>query len=149
MSLEENKALVQRLYDDLFNHSRLRLADELFDASFVNHAAPPCTPLGPDGVRQVIANLRSACPDCRYLIEDLIAEDDKVVARVTFSGTHAGVFHSLQPTGRHIVQEQIHILRIAEGHGIEHWAAWDNLDLLRQMGARIAPARRATLPRTT
>jgi predicted ester cyclase len=140
MSPDENKALVQRLYDDLFNRGRLRLADQLIAPDFVNHVVPPGTPQGPDGVRHIITMLRSACPDSRYVIEDLIAEDDKVAARVTFSGTHAGVFQGLPPTGQRVLQEQIHILRIAGERGAELWAAWDNLALLRHVGGRVVRA---------
>ncbi len=134
MTLDENKALAQRLYDDLFNRAQLALADTLVTAAFVDHAAPPGAPDGPVGLRQAVALLRDAFPDSRHVIEDLIADEDRVVVRVTLMGTHAGPFHGIAPTGQRIAQAQIHILRVVDGKVVERWAVQDDLGVLRQLG---------------
>ena len=134
MTIDENKALAQRLYDDLFNRTQLALADALVTADFVDHAAPPGAPAGPVGLRQAIALLRDAFPDSRHVIEDLIADEDRVAVRVTLMGTHAGPFRGIAPTGRRIAQAQIHILRVVGGKVVERWAVQDDLGMLRQLG---------------
>jgi len=134
MTLDENKALAQRFYDDLFNRAQLALADALVTADFVDHAGPPGAPDGPDGLRQAFARLRDAFPDNRHVIEDLIADEDRVAVRVTLRGTHAGPFRGIAPTGRRIAQAQIHILRVVAGKVVERWAAQDDLGVVRQLG---------------
>ncbi len=137
MSVDVNKAVVQRLYDDLFNRARLAVADELVAVGGISHAASPGTPAGPDGMRQAVALLRAAFPDGRYIIEDLIGEGDRLAARLVFRGTHHGPYRGIPATGRRVVQAQVHVLRLAGGQVVEHWAVRDDLGLLHQLG--IAP----------
>lgn len=134
MSAEENKAIVRRTWEDLFNKGNLATADELIAASFTNHAAPGAPP-GPISFKQLVTMYRAAFPDVQFIIEDLLCDGDKVVIRNTFRGTHRGSFMGIAPTGRSIAQEQIHIVRVADGKIAEHWAVRDDLSLMRQLGA--------------
>ncbi len=134
MTLDENKALAQRLYDDLFNRAQLALADALVTADFVDHAGLPGAPDGPDGLRRAVALLHEAFPDNRHVIEDLIADEDRVAVRITLMGTHTGPFRGIAPTGRRIAQAQIHILRVVDGKVVERWAVQDDLGVVRQLG---------------
>jgi steroid delta-isomerase-like uncharacterized protein len=142
MSNEANKAIVVQLYDEVFNKGDLDLADQLIATNAVNHdpQLPPGVPSGPQGLKAVVSMLRSAFPDDRHTIEDLIAEGDKVVVRLTHSGTHQGSFFDLPPTGKHISQTSIHIFRFADGKLVEAWANRDDLGLLQQLGAIPIPA---------
>jgi steroid delta-isomerase-like uncharacterized protein len=142
MSTEGNKAIVVQLYKEVFNKGDLVLADKLVAPNAVNHdpAAPPNIPDGAVGVKAVVTMLRSAFPDDHHTIEDLIAEGDKVVVRLTHTGTHQGNFLGLPPTGKHISQTSIHIFRFAEGKLVEGWANRDDLGLLQQIGAIPASA---------
>jgi predicted ester cyclase len=128
---EESKVIVQRLYDNLFNRVHLALADELIAADCVYHAAPPGTPGGPDGIRRLITLWRASVADHRHIIEDLIAEDDKVAVRLTLSGTRTGRSGNSPLAGRRVIQAQVHILRLAGGQIAEYWAVPDDLSLLR------------------
>ncbi|MGH2587705.1 MAG: ester cyclase, partial [Dehalococcoidia bacterium] len=74
-----------------------------------------------------------------YDVAELIAEGDKVVARTTLRGTHNGPFMGIEPTGRRVVQEQIHILRFADGKAFEHRAVRDDLGMMQQLGVVPAP----------
>ena len=139
MSVDANKAVVQRLYDDLFNRGRLAVADELVAADYRSHAAPPGTPAGPDGLRQAATLLRAAFPDGRHVIEDLVGEDDRVAARLVFRGTHHGPYWGIPPTGRRGAQAQLHLLRLVAVQVAEHWALRDDLGLLEQLGASPSP----------
>jgi len=142
MSTEANKAIVIQLYEEIFNKGDLDLADKLVAPNAVNHdpAAPPNIPSGALGVKVVVTMLRSAFPDDHHTIEDLVAEGDKVVVRLTHSGTHQGSFLGLAPTGKHITNTSIHIFRIAPGKIVEVWANRDDLGVLQQLGAIPAPA---------
>jgi len=138
MTVEQNKQLVRHAFERLFNRGELALADELVSADFLNHDAPPDAPRGPVGLRHLVTLLRTGFPDIHYEIEEVIAEDDKVVARTTMSGTHRGPLFGIAPTGRRVVQEQIHILRFADGKAVEHRAVRDDLGMLRRLG--VIPA---------
>ena len=141
MSVEHNKHLVQYTFERLFNTGELALADELVSAEFLNHEAPPDAPRGPAGLRQIVTMLRTAFPDIRYETAEMIAEGDKVVARTILRGTHTGPFMGMPPTGRPVVQEQIHILRFVDGKAVEHRAVRDDLGMMRQLGVIPAPDR--------
>ncbi len=134
MTKQENEAIVRRTWEELFNKGNLAAADELIAANFMNHAAPGAPP-GPASFKQLVTFYRSAFPDAQFTIEDLLADGDKVVMRNTFSGTHRGPFMGIAPTGRRVSQEQIHIVRVASGQVVEHWAVRDDLSLLQQLGA--------------
>jgi len=130
---EENKAIVRRTWEELFNQGKLATADELISASFLNHAAPGSL-LGPASFRQLVMFYRNAFADVKFTIEDMLADGDKVVMRNSFSGTHKGMFMGIAPTGKRVSQEQIHIVRVANGQVVEHWAVRDDLSLMRQLG---------------
>ncbi len=134
MSVEQNKQLVETAFDRLVNHGEISLVDEFVGEDFVNHDAPPGAPRGSAGLRYVITVLRTAFPDIHCSVEELIAEDDKVVARTTVTGTHLGDFFGVAPTGRQIKQDQIHILHFRNGKTVEHRSVRDDLRMLRQLG---------------
>src|SRR5262245_43394849 len=100
MSSEENKALTRRFYQEVWNKGNLDAVAELLTSDFVDHAAPPGFAPGREGAKQVFSMYRSAFPDFRLAIEDLIAEDDKVVARWVTQGTHQGELMGIPPTGK-------------------------------------------------
>ena len=143
MSTEANKAIVVQLYEEVFNKGNLDLADKLIAPQAVNHdpQLPPGAPGGPQGLKAAVTMRRRAFPDDHHMIEDLIAEGDKVVARLTHSGTHQGAFLGLPPTGKHISMTSIHIFRFTDGQLVEHWANQDDLGLLQQLGAISVPGR--------
>jgi steroid delta-isomerase-like uncharacterized protein len=140
MSTEENKALVRRVWEEAFNKRNLAVADELLAQNSVNHEAP-AGPLhgGPEDLKQIISRLTSAFPDHHTIIEDMIAEGDKVMIRTTFSGTHQGPFMGIPPTGKRFSLQQIHVVRIVDGKATEHWGVFDNLSMMQQLG--VIPAR--------
>jgi steroid delta-isomerase-like uncharacterized protein len=137
MSTEANKAIVVQLYEEVWNCGNLDLADKLIALQAVDHdpQLPPGPPGGPQGLKAAVTMRRRAFPDDHHTIEDLIAEGDKVVARLTRIDTHLGTFLDLPPTGKHISTTSIHIFRFADGQLVEHWASRDDLGLLQQLGA--------------
>ena len=139
MSTEANKASVRRFYDEVFNKKNRAAIDEFIDPTQVDHAAPPGTPGGLEGANQTLTMYLTAFPDLHFTVEDLIAEGDKVVARLTTRGTQQGVFMGIPPTGKHVTVTAIDINRLAGGKSVEHWLNMDTLGLLHQLGVIPAP----------
>jgi steroid delta-isomerase-like uncharacterized protein len=134
MSAEENKAIVERFWK-VWEEGNIDLVDELLAADHVNHnPATPDQPAGAEGVREVVTMFRSAMPDLKVAIEDMIAEGDKVVVRYTLEGTHEGELFGVPPTGRRLSIKSIAVERVSEGKLREHWRITDSLDMMQQLG---------------
>ena len=128
MSLEENKALVRREQEELWNHTgNLDAAQELF------------APEQAEAAKQVAADVRRGFPDVVSTIEDLIAEGDKVVARWRARATHQGEYMGIPPTGNRVDFRGISVYRIEGGKIAESWNVSDDLGLMRQIGAIPEP----------
>lgn len=139
MSAEENKHLVRRFLEEVGNQGNIAVVDELVTADMIEHEEIPGIPPNREGVKQAFAMFRTAFPDMRVTIEDLIAESDKVVARETWRGTHRGAFMEIPPTGKQVEVTGIDILRIANGKMVEHWGQLDMLGMLQQLGVVPTP----------
>ena len=128
MSAEENKDLVRREQEELWNHTgTLDAAKELFASEQVEAA------------RQEAADFRQGFPDVVSTIEDLIAEGDKVVARWRSRATHQGEYTGIPPTGKEVEFTGISVYRIEAGKIAESWTIEDELGLMRQIGAFPEP----------
>jgi predicted ester cyclase len=127
-----NKAAVQRLFDDI-NQGDMSGLERQLSANYVQHSSMPVSP-GRSGVRQVYAQLRASFPDLRITVEDLVAEGDRVAARVTWRGTQKGEYLGVQPTGRAILVSKMDFCRFESGVMVEHWDVVDRLSLLQQLG---------------
>ncbi len=136
---EENKAIARRIYDEAWNKGNLDLIDELCDANLVAHNLPP--EVSPDraGFKQLIAMYRAAYSDVQMIVEDQIAEGDRVVTRWTGRGTHKGELMGIPPTGRHVTVTGIDIERIAGGKVIEAWGEFDAMGMMQQLGVVPPP----------
>jgi predicted ester cyclase len=117
----ENKDLVVRLIEEVWNAGALDVLPELWAEQTRGEAV---------AMRDVLVG---AFPDLHVEIEDLIAEDDQVVARLSFSGTHRGDFRGIASTGRPITFSAIRIYRLSSGKIVETWAIQDALGLLGQL----------------
>ncbi len=133
MSTEQNKAIVRRVYE-IFNAQDLDALDELAAPNFVDHNPSPGQAPGLEGTKQAFRMFFAAFPDFQITVEDMIAEGDKVVARVRVTGTHQGEFMGIPATGVQFTQTGIDIVRIANGKGVERWGEFDNLGLMQQLG---------------
>ncbi len=138
MSTEQNKALVRRFYDEVFNKKNLAVIDDFLDPHIIEHSLPPGLPGGIEGSRQFIGMYLTAFPDLHLTAEDMIAEGDKVVSRLTMRGTHRGEFMGIPPTGKQVTITGIQIPRIAGGKITENWINLDALGMLQQLG--VIPA---------
>jgi len=145
MSLEENRKLVQRLYDEGLNRQNALAGAAFYAVNAKNHGRE----VGRAGMQKVFETLFSVFPDFTYRIEESTAEGDRVVCKVIMTGTHRGqpvlpdVFGGMKgiaPTQKWVKVLQFHSFRIANGEITEHAAVRDDLGMLQQLGIVTRPA---------
>jgi steroid delta-isomerase-like uncharacterized protein len=138
MSPEENKAVVRRFVEEVFNQGNLAAVDRFLAAEYRDANALPGQEPGREGAKRAFDLYQEVFPDLQYTIEEMIAEGDTVVTRVTFRGTHRGAFLGIPPTNRQVSVPAVHITRLVEGTIREHWSLMDDLGLMQQLG--VVPA---------
>ena len=131
MTTDDNKALVQQFFEQVINQRNLAALNQFVPPGGVNHTVPPGMP---QETNQLVGQYLNAFPDGQVTVEDLLADGDKVVAHVSFHGTHQGALRGIAPTGKPITLMGIHIFRIANGKVVEHWGLMDRLAALQQLG---------------
>jgi steroid delta-isomerase-like uncharacterized protein len=136
---EDNKALVRRWIDEVWNKRNMAAIEDFLAPSYVGHASGVPDAKGPEGFRQRHTALSTAFPDFRYTAEDIITEGDKVAVRYTLHGTHQGEFMGIAPTGKEMTWTGMTILHIANGKIQETWLL---TDLVRQLSMISAPGHR-------
>ena len=128
----DNKGLVRRFYKEVFADWNMALVDEVLSPEFVSHDWPHGAS-GRRAFRDFYSAIRSAVPDGRYQVDDLIAEGDKVVVRWRLLGTHEGAFGGIAPSGRAITLKGIAIYRLQGGRLMERWVVSDLYGLLKEI----------------
>jgi predicted ester cyclase len=142
MSTEENKALIRRYFaaiDRACARGDADVVDEFLAPDFVEHNPFPGLPTTRDHWKQAFRAFVAGAPGY-HVIEDLIAEGDKVVGRVTAYGKHEGELFGIPRTGKDIRVTGIAVWRIADGKITEHWHETDGLGLMQQLGVIPSPA---------
>lgn len=134
-----NKALIRRFFEEVWSSGDLSKRDEFLDAGYRGHMAGAAEPIDRDGWTGWFQGFRAAFPDARFTVEDLVAEGDRVAARLTMRGTHLGPLNGTPPTGRSVVVGGMSIERIADGQIVEGWNQNDALGLLVQLGMMPPP----------
>lgn len=126
--------IIQRYFDEVWNQGHLEVLDEIIAPDYINHSSSlPNTPLGPVGLKPIVAAMRIAFPDLHYEIHDLVIGERKVAVRCTMTGTHQGDFFGISPTGKSVNVSQFQIEYIRDGQIVEHWRLTDQLELMRQL----------------
>jgi steroid delta-isomerase-like uncharacterized protein len=133
---DSDKAVVRRIYDEVFSQGALDVVDEVVGPDAVDHSPPPF-PVDDvrEGLKQFTRLLRDAFPDVRVTVNDMVAEGDKVVVYFTVQGTHQGEFLGIPASGNRISVEGFDLIRVTDGICTEHWGVFDNGALLQQVGA--------------
>lgn len=140
MSAEENKAIVRREIEEIFNRGNLDEANEIYAPDYVGH--DPSSPEEVRGIKeakQYAAAYREAFPDLEATTEDQIAEGDKVASRYTFRGTHQGELMGIASSGNRVEVTGMVISRIEGGKIAEDWSNYDALGLMQQLGVIPEP----------
>jgi len=127
-------SIVRRIFDQAFNQGNLDVVDELVSVDVAAHLASWGVPASRLGLKQMIANLRSAFPDLHCTIEDEIREVDKIAAHWTMRGIHNGMYFGNLPTGKSIDVPGIIFARTENGRIVENWMLIDQIGLLQQLG---------------
>ena len=138
MGVAENKALILRFYDEVWNKGNVDVAAEVFRDDYVRHdLRPGFAQPGPEGQAKIAADFRKGFPDLRFRVEIVIGEGDFVVARWTATGTHSGAWAGIQPSGAEVEFAGVNIFRFADSKVAEIWNHRDDLGLLEKIGAAI------------
>jgi steroid delta-isomerase-like uncharacterized protein len=130
---EQNKAVVRRYFEEVWNGHDLDAIGALVSPEYVNHAAST-EEYRHGGARRIWEWILSVFPDHRFDVEDVAADGDTVAVRGTMVGTHEGELMGIAPTGKRVAAQQSHWFRVQEGKLAEHWAVRDDLGMLQQLG---------------
>lgn len=133
MSVEENKTIIRRFEDKVWNQRNLSIVDQLFSPNHAFHS-PGSPPLDREGHKQMIGHFQSAFPDGKNDTDEMVAEGDRVVQRWTYRGTHQGEFQGIPPTHKQVTLTGISIWRFEAGKIVESWHQLDALGMLQQLG---------------
>jgi len=130
---EENKAIFRRYIEEVWNQSNLEVVDEVFDRYISHQPDGSVLERGPEDVKRFVSEVRSAFPDVHLIIDEQIAEGDKVVSRGTIRGTYHREFRGMAPTGEEMELPWMAVFRFSEeGKVVESWDSYDQLTLMRQ-----------------
>jgi steroid delta-isomerase-like uncharacterized protein len=139
---EQNKTVVRRLIDELWNKGNLQVADEMIAPTYQHHdASTPDFGKGPEGEKKRVNLYRNAFHDFRLNIEDLYAEGETVVARWSCRGVHKGELNGIAPTNKQFTITGVTIARFSNGKIVEGFVNWDALGLMRQLGVVPEPTK--------
>ncbi|MGC2529545.1 MAG: ester cyclase [Candidatus Acidiferrum sp.] len=135
----ETKAVVRRLYEEVWNKRRLEVASEVLSPSHALHDPHLSgSAVGPEAYKRVCTQFIAAFPDLQFTVEDGISEKDKVVASWIISGTHKREFRGIAATNKKITVEGITIHHVANGKIMDSYVSLDYLGMMQQLG--VAPA---------
>lgn len=130
---EQNKAVARRLLEDVWNQGNLMAVDELFTADHMSPSAPMLPP-GPEGTKIIVGMFRAAMPDYKLTVDLLMADDEKVVARFTQTGTHIGApLMGMPPSGRKATWTEIAVLHISNGKISKSYYESDIMAMVNQL----------------
>ena len=142
MSTEQNKATAARWFSDIITQGQLAVADEIFAANHISHdphGPPGGWPTGPEGMKTIASVFGGGFSGWDIILEDQIAEGDRVATRWIASATNTGPLQGMPPTGKPVRVTGVNVARFAEGKIVESWFNFDMLTLLQQLGAIPTP----------
>jgi predicted ester cyclase len=134
MSVEHNKAVIRRFVNEYKNDHNPAVIDELFSSEFITHFRLPGVTPDLKGFRSVGTAVIGAMPDVKAVLEDLLADGDKVIERTSATGTQTQPLLGIPATGRRVAFTEIHIYRFENGKIAEHWPEVDFYALFAQLG---------------
>jgi steroid delta-isomerase-like uncharacterized protein len=134
MSEDQNREVTRRFSAEVWGEGNVALADELIAHDLVEHTPFPAPAPGLEGHKQVLAMFRSAFPDLKVTVDNVIAEGDWTSLRWHGEGTHTGPLMNIPATGAKVLITGIDLLRLENGKIKERWAELDAMGLMRQLG---------------
>jgi predicted ester cyclase len=134
-----NKAVYERMVNEVVNQGKFEVIPELFHPEYVDHVAPPGTTPGLEGVKEIFQMFRTGFPDVKFNIDQMVGEGTYVATLVHGEGTQTGQFIQFPPSGKHAVWRSVGFFRVEDGLIREHWGIPDLLGLLIQIGVIPPP----------
>ena len=134
MSAAENKAIIRKYLDEAWTKRNVNILDELMAPHYARYLPGLDKPLDREAQKQRLAGFFTAMPNLVFIVDDLFAEEDRVVFRITIQGTHEGPFLGVAPTGKQLTVTAIDIARLENGKIVDHWGQMDMAGLMRQLG---------------
>ena len=133
MTIQQNKIIMYRLLDEVWNQGKLEVVDEIMSADHTSPSAPFLPP-GPEGTKIIVNMFRKAMPDYHLKVDLIMADEHKVVARFTQHGTHSGEpLMGMAPSGRRAEWTEIAVLEIKDGKIVKSWYETDMLAMVNQL----------------
>ena len=133
MSIDQNKIIMTRMIEEVWNQGNLASADELFAPNHTSPSAPQLPP-GSEGVKMLVKMFRQAMPDYHMHIDLILADESQVVGRFTQSGTHTGGdLMGMKPSNRKATWTEIGVLKIKDAKIVESWYEVDMLSMIQQL----------------
>ena len=139
MSGQDNKSVVRRYYEEVFNQREVDLVDQLAIEDYIEHDPFPGQGNGRADLKARVQAILSAFAPLQFRLDDVVAEEDQVVVRWSQTGTHSGAFMGIPSTGREFAIAGIDIHKLRDGRMAEHWHVVDLYGLLMQLGVIPAP----------
>jgi steroid delta-isomerase-like uncharacterized protein len=137
---DSNKNVIKAFLEDVINQGRLERANDLVKEDFVELDPLPGQQQGMEGLKAVIHALRSAFPDMHWVVDEMVAEGQKVVTRFVWTGTHRGVFLGIPATGRSVEVKGVVIDRLEDGKMADSRILMDTMGLMQQLGVISPPS---------
>ncbi len=131
---EQNKAVIRRFYGELWNLWQLEVADEVISSGVRFRGSLGSTYEGRDDFKRYVEEVRAAFPDWHNQVDEILAVDDRVVTRMTWSGTHRGALGDVEPTDAHVEYAGAAFFRLKDGLIEEVWVVGDTQKLWRALG---------------
>ena len=135
--LEENKALIRRFVSEVINKANIDAIDEFVSPDFIELDPLPGQEHGREGLKEKVSTMLEAFPGQQWVIQEQIAEGDKVVTRFMWAGTHQKEFFGLPATGKDVIVSGIEIDRVVNGQLVESQLLMDIMGLMLQLGVDI------------
>ena len=134
---DARKHLIRRFYEEAWTRGEFGVIDHLFAGDYI--CSFPGSPPGPEGERRHVAMMRATSPDLQVTVDDLVAEGETVMARLSLSGTDTGGFLGRPPTGRRVTYWAVTVFRFTGDQVSACWAGADMLGLMIQLGVLPSP----------
>jgi len=137
----DNKSIVRRMYEEVWNKRNLEVAKELIAPSHAMQLIDlPDSGIGPEAYARNMVQFVRAFPDLKFTVLDMVAENEKVVALWNITGTHKGEFRGIAPTGKKVSVDGITINQLADGKIMDSYVSLDLWSMMQQLGAIPAMA---------
>ena len=133
MANDQNKKLVEQIFNEVMNNRNFTLIDKLIAPNYVNHGIPDAK-TGPEGFKQVIQQFLDGFPDMKINVEHIVADGDLVATRGYWTGTNKGSFMNMPSTGKKVRCEYVDFWKVQNGKFVENWVQMDMVGVMHQLG---------------